>query len=230
MPVLTLEAQEGRLFRPLAYTKNFSMIIAAILAITLDPALRLMFTHVQTFSFRPRWMARVANAVLVGRIHSEESHPISRTLIRVYEPVCSWALRWKWLVLGGAVAAVVATVPVYQRLGSEFMPPLDEGSLLYMPSTLPGISVTEAQRLLQTQDCIIKQFPEVERVLGKAGRADTSTDPGSVLDDGNGHHAEAARPVAPRRRGTPRGHRHGSRPRFDASRPIVSPLTRSFSR
>jgi Cu(I)/Ag(I) efflux system membrane protein CusA/SilA len=177
LPVLTLEAQEGRLFRPLAYTKNFSMIIAAVLAITLDPAMRLLFTHMKNFSFKPLWLARVANAVLVGKIHSEESHPISRVLIRLYEPVCAWSLRWKWLVLTGAVAVVVATVPVYQRLGSEFMPPLDEGTLLYMPSTLPGISVTEAQRLLQTQDRIIKQFPEVDRVLGKAGRAETSTDP-----------------------------------------------------
>jgi Cu(I)/Ag(I) efflux system membrane protein CusA/SilA len=177
LPVLTLEAQEGRLFRPLAYTKNFSMIIAAVLAITLDPAMRLLFTHMTNFSFRPRWLARVTNAVLVGKIHSEESHPISRALIRAYEPICAWSLRWKWLVLAGALALIVATVPVYQRLGSEFMPPLDEGTLLYMPSTLPGISVAEAQRLLQTQDRIIKQFPEVERVLGKAGRAETSTDP-----------------------------------------------------
>jgi Cu(I)/Ag(I) efflux system membrane protein CusA/SilA len=177
LPVLTLEAQEGRLFRPLAYTKNFSMIIAAVLAITLDPAMRLLFTHMKNFSFKPAWLARVANAVLVGKIHSEETHPISRVLIRVYEPTCAWSLRWKWLVLASAVAVVVATVPVYQRLGSEFMPPLDEGTLLYMPSTLPGISVTEAQRLLQIQDRIIKQFPEVDRVLGKAGRAETSTDP-----------------------------------------------------
>ncbi|MFN7913946.1 MAG: CusA/CzcA family heavy metal efflux RND transporter [Vicinamibacterales bacterium] len=177
LPVLTLEAQEGRLFRPLAYTKNFSMIIAAVLAITLDPAMRLLFTRVQHFAFRPAWLARLTNAVLIGRIYSEESHPISRVLIAIYEPICAWSLRWKWLVIGGAVATVLATIPVYQRLGSEFMPPLDEGSLLYMPSTLPGISVTETQRLLQTQDRIIMQFPEVARVLGKAGRAETSTDP-----------------------------------------------------
>jgi len=177
LPVLTLEAQEGRLFRPLAYTKNFSMIVAAVLAITLDPAMRLLFTHMRQYSFRPAWLARVANAVLVGRIHAEERHPISRLLIRAYEPVCAWSLRWKWLVIGGAAALVVATVPIYNRLGSEFMPPLDEGTLLYMPSTLPGISVTEAQRLLQVQDRIITSFPEVERVLGKAGRAETSTDP-----------------------------------------------------
>ncbi len=177
LPVLTLEAQEGRLFRPLAYTKNFSMIVAAVLAITLDPAMRLLFTRMKQYSFRPRWLARAATAVLVGRIHSEETHPISRILIRIYEPICAWCLRWKWAVIAGALALVVATVPVFQRLGSEFMPPLDEGSLLYMPSTLPGISVTEAQRLLQVQDRIIKQFPEVDRVLGKAGRAETSTDP-----------------------------------------------------
>ncbi len=177
LPVLTLEAQEGRLFKPLAYTKNLSMIVAAVLAITLDPAMRLLFTHMRNFEFRPRFLARAANAVLVGRIRPEESHPVSRLLIRLYEPVCVWSLRWKWLVIGGAVAAMIATVPVYRRLGSEFMPPLDEGSLLYMPSTLPGISVTEAQHLLQVTDRIILQFPEVERVFGKAGRAETSTDP-----------------------------------------------------
>jgi Cu(I)/Ag(I) efflux system membrane protein CusA/SilA len=177
VPVLTLEAQEGRLFRPLAYTKNLTMIVAAVLAITLDPAMRLLFTHMRTFSFRPAWLARAATAVLVGKIHPEERHPISRVLIRAYEPVCAWALRWKWGVLAGAVGLTLATIPIYNRLGSEFMPPLDEGTLLYMPSTLPGISVTEAQKLLQVQDRVIKQFPEVDRVLGKAGRAETSTDP-----------------------------------------------------
>jgi Cu(I)/Ag(I) efflux system membrane protein CusA/SilA len=177
LPVLTLEAQEGRLFKPLAYTKNLSMIVAAVLAITLDPAMRLIFTHMQNFEFRPRWLARGVNAVLVGKIHSEENHPISRILIRMYEPVCAWALRWRWLVLAGAAAAAVMTVPVYQRLGSEFMPPLDEGVLLYMPSTLPGISETQAQQLLQTTDRILKGFPEVQSVMGKAGRAETSTDP-----------------------------------------------------
>ena len=177
LPVLTLEAQEGRLFKPLAYTKSFSMIVAAGRAITLDPARRLLFTHMQNFSFRPRWLARVTSAVLVGKIHSEEIHPISRILIRVYEPVCAWCLRWKWAVIVGAVALVALTVPVYQKLGSEFMPPLDEGSLLFMPSTLPGISLDGAQRLMQVQDRLIRQFPEVESVLGKAGRAETSTDP-----------------------------------------------------
>lgn len=177
LPVLALEAQEGRLFKPLAYTKNLAMIVAAVLAITLDPAMRLLLTHMRNFDFRPRWLARAANAVFVGKIHSEEKHPISRILIRLYEPACAWSLRWKWLVISGAVAAVLATIPIYRRLGSEFMPPLDEGSLLYMPSTLPGISVTEAQRLLQVTNRILMQFPEVERVLGKAGRAETSTDP-----------------------------------------------------
>jgi Cu(I)/Ag(I) efflux system membrane protein CusA/SilA len=177
LPVLTLEAQEGRLFKPLAYTKNFAMIVAALLAITLDPAMRLMFTHMENFQFRPRWLARATNAVLVGTIHSEDKHPISRVLMRLYEPVVTWALRWKWLVIAGAVALVAVTVPVYQRLGSEFMPPLDEGALLFMPTTLPGISIAEAQRLMQTQDRILMRFPEVLRVMGKAGRAETPTDP-----------------------------------------------------
>jgi len=177
LPVLTLEGQEGRLFKPLAYTKTFSMIIAAVLAITLDPAMRLLFTHMKHYEFRPRWLARATNAVLVGTIHSEETHPISKILIKLYAPVCELALRWKWFVIAGAVALVVVTIPVFERLGSEFMPPLDEGSLLYMPSTLPGISVTRAQELMQVQDRIIKRFPEVSTVLGKAGRAETSTDP-----------------------------------------------------
>ncbi len=177
LPVLTLEAQEGRLFKPLAYTKNFSMIIAAVLAITLDPAMRLLFTHMRNFEFRPRWIARAVNAVLVGKIHSEEEHPISRILVRLYHPAAEWSLRWKWLVLAAAAALVVVTIPTFQKLGSEFMPPLDEGSLLYMPTTVPGISIAEAQRLLQAQDRILSRFPEVDQVLGKAGRAETSTDP-----------------------------------------------------
>lgn len=177
LPILALEAQEGRLFRPLAYTKTLCMIVAALLTITLDPALRLMFTRLRGFSFRPAWLRRIATAVFVGRIRSEEEHPISRRLIRLYEPVVGWALRWKWSVLAGAFLLVALTIPVYLGLGSELMPPLDEGSLLYMPATMPGISIGEAQKLLQTTDRIIKSFPEVDRVLGKAGRADTPTDP-----------------------------------------------------
>ncbi len=177
MPVFTLEAQEGRLFKPLAFTKTFSMIIAALLAITLDPAIRLLFTHMQDYSFRPRWLCRVTNAVLVGKIHSEESHPISRPLMRIYHPIVEGVLRHQWATITGALLVVLLTVPVFFRLGSEFMPPLDEGALLYMPTTVPGISVTEAQRLLQLQDKVIKSFPQVERVFGKAGRAETATDP-----------------------------------------------------
>jgi Cu(I)/Ag(I) efflux system membrane protein CusA/SilA len=181
LPVLTLEAQEGRLFKPLAYTKTFAMIVAAVLALTLDPAMRLLFFRKGKFRVRgalwARWLARLVNGVLVGTIHSEEKHPISRVLMRVYEPVVRATLRWKWLIIAGALALVAVTVPVFQKLGSEFMPPLDEGSLLFMPTTLPGISVAEAQRLMQVQDRILMRFPEVERVLGKAGRAETSTDP-----------------------------------------------------
>ncbi len=177
LPILTLEAQEGRLFKPLAYTKTFSMIVAAFLAITLDPALRLMFTHIRNLHFRPAWLCRVANAALVGTIRSEQSHPVSRFLIRIYEPVVSWSLRRKWMVIAGAALLVLATAPAFNKLGSEFMPPLDEGSLFFMPTTMPGISVTEAQKLLQVTDRIIKGFPEVENVLGKAGRAETATDP-----------------------------------------------------
>jgi len=177
MPVFALEGQEGRLFKPLAFTKNFSMIIAAVLAITLDPAIRLLFTHMKEFSFRPRFLARLANGILIGKIHSEENHPISRPLMRIYHPIVDFVLRHQWSTIIAAILIVVLTVPVFQRLGSEFMPPLDEGALLYMPTTMPGISVTEAQGLLQLQDKIIKSFPEVERVMGKAGRAETATDP-----------------------------------------------------
>lgn len=177
LPVLTLEAQEGRLFKPLAYTKNLAMIIAAVLAITLDPALRVTFIFLKNFNFRPLWLSRTANRVLVGTIHAEEKHPISRFLIRLYQPAVEWSLQHKWVVITGALTMIAVTIPVFQKLGSEFMPPLDEGALLYMPSTMPGISITEAQKLLQVTDRIIKQFPEVDRVMGKAGRAETSTDP-----------------------------------------------------
>jgi Cu(I)/Ag(I) efflux system membrane protein CusA/SilA len=177
LPVLTLQAQEGRMFRPLAYTKTLAMAVAALLAITLDPALRLLLTRVERFDFRPRWLCRVANALLIGEVRSEDRHPVSRRLIRAYEPVVRWTLRWKWLVISAALVLIIVTVPVFFHLGSESMPPLDEGVILYMPSTLPGISIGQAEQLLQASDRIIHQFPEVERVLGKAGRAETATDP-----------------------------------------------------
>ena len=122
-------------------------------------------------------LCKMVNKVCVGSIHSEENHPISRALIRIYEPVSAWSLRRKWWIISAAVLLVIATVPVYYKLGSEFMPPLEEGSILYMPTTMPGLSITEAQKILQVTDRIIKNFPEVDRVLGKAGRAETSTDP-----------------------------------------------------
>jgi Cu(I)/Ag(I) efflux system membrane protein CusA/SilA len=177
LPVLTLQAQEGRMFRPLAYTKTLAMAVAALLAITLDPALRLLLTRVERFDFRPHWLCRVANALLIGEVRSEDRHPVSRRLIRAYEPVVRWTLRWKWLVISAALVLIIVTIPVFFHLGSESMPPLDEGVILYMPSTLPGISIGQAGQLLQASDRIIHQFPEVERVLGKAGRAETATDP-----------------------------------------------------
>ncbi len=177
MPVFTLEAQEGRLFKPLAFTKNFAMANAAILAITLGPAVLLVLMRAKNFEFRPRWLARILNAVVVGKIHSEEKHPISRPLMKLYHPAVEFVLEHRWTTIVVAVLIVVLTVPIFFRLGSEFMPPLDEGTLLYMPTTLPGISVTEAGKILQVQDKILKSFPEVERVFGKSGRAETATDP-----------------------------------------------------
>ncbi|HEY4563516.1 MAG TPA: efflux RND transporter permease subunit, partial [Thermoanaerobaculia bacterium] len=177
LPIFALVDQEGRLFRPLAYSKNLAMAIAALLAITLDPALRMMFTRMDPFTFRPRWLARLASRAAVGTYYPEERHPISRAIARVYEPACRFVLRRPWAVILGALALVAVSLPLYFRLGSEFMPPLNEGTILYMPITLPGISVTQATALLQTQDRVLKGFPEVERIFGKAGRADTSTDP-----------------------------------------------------
>jgi len=177
VPVFALEAQEGKLFKPLAYTKTFAMISAAVLAITLDPALRLLFTRMKGFEFRPRWLARVATWAAAGRIRSEEKHPVSWLLIRIYQPVLDGVLRWKVVVILGAAVLIALTVPIYLRLGSEFMPPLDEGALLYMPTTIPGISVAEAEGLLQVQDRILMTVPEVKQVFGKAGRAETATDP-----------------------------------------------------
>jgi copper/silver efflux system protein len=177
VPIFALEEQEGRLFKPLAWTKNLTMAVAALLALTLDPALRMLFTRVDFVEFRPRWLASLFNHVAVGRYYPEEKHPISRALFAVYEPVCRAVLRQPRTTIGIAVLVVATTIPVYLGLGHEFMPRLHEGVILYMPTTLPGISVTEASRLLQVQDELLKSFPEVERVLGKAGRAETSTDP-----------------------------------------------------
>ncbi len=177
LPVFTLVDQEGRLFRPLAFTKNFAMAIAAVLAVTLDPAMRMLFTRMDYFTFRPRWFFWIGNQILVGKYYKEERHPISRILFKVYEPAARLVLKHPKTTIALALLLVAATVPVYFRLGSEFMPPLNEGTILYMPTTLPGISVTQAQTLLQHQDEVLMTFPEVERVFGKAGRAETSTDP-----------------------------------------------------
>jgi len=177
LPIFTLVDQEGRLFTPLAWTKNLAMFIAAGLAVTLDPALRMMFTRMDFPRFRPRFLSWIVGQVTVGRYYPEERHPISRVLFWVYGPVCRLVLRFPKATIALALAAMAATVPVYEKLGHEFMPPLNEGSILYMPTTLPGISVTEASRILQTQDRVLKAFPEVVSVFGKAGRADTSTDP-----------------------------------------------------
>jgi len=178
MPVFTLVDQEGRLFRPLAISKNLAMAIAAVLAVTLDPAMRMLFARIEPFRFKPRALAWLATRALVGTYHSEEKHPISRVLHRIYEGPCRFVLRHPRATIAASLLLVAATVPVYLRLGSEFMPPLDEGTILYMPSAVqPGMSVAEAAAALQLQDKILRTFPEVETVFGKAGRANTSTDP-----------------------------------------------------
>ena len=177
LPVFALVDQEGRLFKPLAYSKNLTMGIAALLAVTLDPALRMLFARIDPFTFRPRFLARLATHVLVGTYYAEERHPISRAIFRVYEPACRFVLRHPKRVIAGSIVLVLASLPAYFHLGSEFMPPLNEGTILYMPTTLPGLSVAQAQELMIAQDKLLKGFPEVERVFGKAGRADTSTDP-----------------------------------------------------
>ena len=161
LPVLALQGQDGRLFHPLAYAKSLTILAGAALAITLDPALRML-------------LARYGKS---RPARTEAEHPISGALIRLYEPLLRRALRRKGLVFGAVTLAAAATVPVALRLSSELMPPLDEGVILYMPSTAPGISIGEAGRLLRLTDGILKSFPEVETVLGKAGRADTATDP-----------------------------------------------------
>ncbi|WP_035383920.1 CusA/CzcA family heavy metal efflux RND transporter [Ferriphaselus sp. R-1] len=157
LPVFTLEAQEGRMFAPLAFTKTFAMAAAALLSVTLVPVLMLLFIR--------------------GRIRSEAENPLNRALIRVYRPLLESALQGKGALLLGAGLLMAATWYPWSKLGSEFMPTLNEGTLLYMPASLPGMSVTQARQLLQTQDRIIKSFPEVASVFGKAGRAQTATDP-----------------------------------------------------
>jgi Cu(I)/Ag(I) efflux system membrane protein CusA/SilA len=157
LPVFTLEAQEGRLFKPLAYTKSFSMAFACLLSVTLVPALMVTFVR--------------------GRIRPEMKNPINRILISSYRPALRVLVRGRYVVALVVAALLVVTIYPWSRLGSEFMPPLDEGSILFMPVTVPGISIEEAKRLVQAQDGILRKFPEVERVFGKAGRAETPTDP-----------------------------------------------------
>lgn len=171
LPIFTLVDQEGRLFRPLAWSKTFAMTIAAVLVVTLNPALRMLLLRVKPYR------SKVMNALLVGKYYPEEKHPVSRVLFRMYDPVCRFVLRYPKMVIVAAIVFMLATVPVYFKLGSEFMPPLWEGSILYMPITMPGISAPEAMKLLQTQDKLIKSFPEVVSVWGKSGRMGSSTDP-----------------------------------------------------
>src|SRR5688572_25335408 len=160
LPIFTLTGQAGRLFIPLAYTKTFAMFAAAILSITLAPPLMVL--------------------LLKGRFRSEETNPVSRLLSAVYRPIAVVIVRYRVLVVAAAAALMIATVPVFQRLGSEFMPPLDEGSLLVMPTTFAGISIEEARRAMQRQHQTIMRFPEVASVHGKVGRAETATDPAQL--------------------------------------------------
>lgn len=156
LPVFMLTGQEGKLFHPLAYTKTFILIVDAILVLTLAPVLISFF--------------------MKGKFKDDKKNPINRGLERVYEPIIRWCMEWKKTTLGINILALLISIPLIMNLGREFMPPLDEGSLLFMPVTLPDISNSEAKRLLQVQDKIIKGVPEVDHVLGKAGRANTATD------------------------------------------------------
>jgi Cu(I)/Ag(I) efflux system membrane protein CusA/SilA len=160
LPIFTLAGQAGRLFTPLAYTKTFAMFAAAILSITLAPPLMVL--------------------LLKGRFRSDADNPISRALVTIYRPIARLVVCYRGVVVAMAVLLMIATVPVFQRLGSEFMPPLDEGTLLVMPTTFPGISIEEARRALQRQNQTIRRFAEVALVHGKAGRADTATDPAQL--------------------------------------------------
>ena len=157
IPVFSLEAQEGRLFRPLAFTKTFSMFFASLLGVTLVPVLMV-------------WLIR-------GKIAPETRNPINRLLIWAYQPLVNFVLRFRWLTLGLAIAILAVTYFPFSRLGKEFMPPLNEGTILYMPTAVPGMSINEATKILQIQDRMLRKFPEVERVFGKAGQSETPTDP-----------------------------------------------------
>lgn len=160
IPVFTLEGQEGRLFTPLALTKTLAMAAASVLSLVLVPVLMERFVR--------------------GRIRRESANPLSRGMIRAYRPVLAWVQRHRWPVISASAAALIITWIPFQRIGSEFMPPLDEGTILFMPTTLPGISVARARELLRQQDAILRGFPEVARVWGKAGRAGTATDPAGL--------------------------------------------------
>ncbi|TGM59284.1 efflux RND transporter permease subunit [Leptospira vanthielii] len=177
LPIFTLVDQEGRLFRPLALSKNLTMAIAAILAITLDPAFRMMFTRMDpVVGFTPS-INKILTSVFVGKYLPEEKHPISKRLFRLYEPVVKKVLEYPRRTVFAAFVLVVLTLPFFLKIGTEFLPPLNEGSILYMPTTLPGLSIGEAEKILNLMDAKLKEFPEVESVYGKAGRADSSTDP-----------------------------------------------------
>jgi copper/silver efflux system protein len=157
LPVFSLQGQEGRLFRPMAFTKTFSMLFASVLGLVLVPVLM-------------TWLIR-------GRVTPEKKNPLNALLISLYNPLVGLVLRFPWPTLFGAGLVLVLTWIPFSRLGKEFMPPLNEGTILYMPAAVPGIAVREATKILQIQDRILKRFPEVESVFGKAGQADTSTDP-----------------------------------------------------
>ena len=177
LPIFTLVDQEGRLFKPLAWSKNLVMAVAAILAITLDPAIRMLFSRSDNFRFKSPLLSRVMSGLFVGRYYREKEHPVSRRLIAFYDPACRMVLNHPRRFIAGAVLLVLGAIPVYFSLGREFMPPLNEGTILYMPTTLPGISVDQAKISLASQDRILKSFPEVESVHGKVGRSTTATDP-----------------------------------------------------
>ncbi|MGO9612502.1 MAG: efflux RND transporter permease subunit [Dissulfurispiraceae bacterium] len=170
LPVFTLQAQAGRLFKPLAYTKTFAMLFSSFLAVTLTPVLMSLF-------IRESRLGKVPVIKYFFTIYPEEKHPVSRILHRVYEPVAKIALSYKKTVIFIAVIIMAVTVIPFTKLGTEFMPPLYEGSLLYMPVTVPAASVSEVSKLIQLQDRILMRIPEVSQVFGKAGRAETPTDP-----------------------------------------------------